>query len=119
LELLGKETELPGGELDRYKRHSEPLVDPQDALPMEEILAALDRSQEAVLAGLEELEPETLDRPVPKSPFGRDDETVGSLLAGLAFHEAYHVGQTGILRRLSLRRLTNPEMSVLAVPSTG
>jgi uncharacterized damage-inducible protein DinB len=101
LELLGKENALPGEELDRYKRHSAPVVDPQDALPIEEILDALDRSQEAVLSGLEELEQETLNRPVPKSPFGRDDETVGSLLAGLAFHEAYHVGQTGILRRLA------------------
>ena len=27
-------------------------------------------------------------------------EAVGSLLAGLLFHEAYHVGQTGVLRRL-------------------
>ncbi len=28
-------------------------------------------------------------------------ETVGTLLAGLVFHDAYHVGQTGLLRRIA------------------
>ncbi len=37
----------------------------------------------------------------PFSPKDDENETVGSLLAGLAFHEAYHTGQLGILRRVS------------------
>ncbi|MEO8090106.1 MAG: hypothetical protein ABI703_07410 [Gemmatimonadales bacterium] len=32
---------------------------------------------------------------------GDPDETVGSNLATLVFHQAYHVGQTGGLRRVA------------------
>ncbi|MBU1676531.1 DinB family protein, partial [bacterium] len=41
-----------------------------------------------------------LDEPAPFSPGNDETETVGSLLAGLAFHESYHCGQLGLLRRL-------------------
>jgi hypothetical protein len=46
------------------------------------------------------MSPDQMDKPAPISPTGNPKETVGSLLAALAFHEAYHVGQTGILRRV-------------------
>jgi hypothetical protein len=52
------------------------------------------------VTGLAGLPPESMDRPAPFSPTGNPKETVGSLLAAFAFHEAYHVGQTGILRRV-------------------
>jgi uncharacterized damage-inducible protein DinB len=35
----------------------------------------------------------------PFSPSGNPKETVGSLMGVLAFHEVYHVGQVGMLRR--------------------
>ena len=43
---------------------------------------------------------EQLAGEAPFSPTGNPNETVGSLLASIAFHEAYHLGQTGLSRRL-------------------
>lgn len=37
----------------------------------------------------------------PFSPSGNPDETVGSLMGVLVFHETYHVGQVGMMRRLA------------------
>ena len=44
--------------------------------------------------------PEQLSAAAPFSPTGNPQETVGTLLASIAFHEAYHLGQTGLSRRL-------------------
>ncbi len=38
---------------------------------------------------------------VPDGPTGNPEETVGSLLAVVMFHQAYHSGQLGILRRIA------------------
>jgi uncharacterized damage-inducible protein DinB len=51
-------------------------------------------------AGLADVQAETLGRPAPASPTGNPDETIGSLLATILFHQAYHSGQTAVLRRL-------------------
>lgn len=55
--------------------------------------AALDRSSSQQLAAA-----------APFSPTGNPNETVGTLLASIAFHEAYHLGQTGLSRRLLGKR---------------
>ncbi len=60
---------------------------------MEEILAAFDDSQDTILAALERTTEADLAASHAK-------ETVGQRLAFLQFHEAYHIGQIGLLRRL-------------------
>ena len=50
--------------------------------------------------GLEAITDEALAAEAPFSPTDNPDETIGSLLAGLSFHEAYHAGQIGLLRRI-------------------
>ena len=69
------------------------------ALPFESILADFQGSQELVLPALGRLAKERWNEAVAEKPFGRD-ETLETLIAGLSFHESYHAGQTGILRRL-------------------
>jgi hypothetical protein len=103
LPLLGQEPVMAPGELARYDRGSEPLTDPAAALPLDRLLAAWDEASRRFDAGLAALAPETLDRPAPFSPGGDPDETVRSLLATVLFHQGYHSGQTGILRRTSGR----------------
>jgi uncharacterized damage-inducible protein DinB len=67
---------------------------------LEEILAAYDRSQPLIAAALGALTDDELDRNAPFSPGNNPNETVRSLLTVVAFHEAYHTGQLGVLRRL-------------------
>jgi uncharacterized damage-inducible protein DinB len=87
LALLGDETELiPAERAGPYSRGS---------------VGRLDSSQKRMVAGIESLDEEALGRVVPESPFGRDEETLETMLAGFLFHEAYHAGQLGVLRRLA------------------
>lgn len=101
LELLGREPIWDSERASRYERGTAPIVGPEDAaLPLEEILRAFDTAQEAILAGLAEISDEELSTMVP-SLGGEAPKAVA--LAGLVFHETYHVGQTGVLRRLAGR----------------
>jgi DinB superfamily len=101
LPLLGQESPMPKEPLERYARGGPPLTDPSEALQFSEITAAWDQAVERLDAGLAELRPETLDRPAPGSPTNDPNETVRSLLATVMFHQAYHVGQTALLRRIA------------------
>lgn len=77
-----------------------PADDPEGvALALETLHALFADTQPRLHAALRSLDDERLLEPAPFSPRRADDETLGGLCAGLAFHEAYHVGQTGILRR--------------------
>ena len=80
-----------------YQRGSTPLTDPEIAKNLDEMMALLEASQESILSGFSEISEEALQA---LAPSGKEGETVETGLAGLVFHEAYHVGETGILRRL-------------------
>jgi uncharacterized damage-inducible protein DinB len=102
LALLGDETELiPAERAGPYSRGSVGRLDSSSAMSLAAMLEALDSSQKRMVAGIESLDEEALGRVVPESPFGRDEETLETMLAGFLFHEAYHAGQLGVLRRLA------------------
>ena len=65
-----------------------------DAEPFEVLRAGFDRSQEILLAALRGASAETL------AAANERGEPVAQRLAMLAFHEGYHGGQIGLLRRL-------------------
>lgn len=93
--LLGLDPAWPAsmGASDPYRRGSAGL--PADrAVPLSELRGALGRSQTAVIAALEQISPERLAEQASETM------TVGERLAFLGFHEGYHVGQTGLLRRV-------------------
>ncbi|HEU0051570.1 MAG TPA: DinB family protein [Longimicrobium sp.] len=100
LRELGQEPPLPAQELARYARGAAPLTDAGEARDLGELLAAWDVASERVRAGLAGVSPEALDQPAPNSPTGNPDETIRTLLSTVLFHQGYHVGQTGVLRRL-------------------
>jgi uncharacterized damage-inducible protein DinB len=52
-------------------------------------------------AGLAALPEERLAERVPMSPTGNPNETVGTMLATIVQHQAYHSGQLGVLRRVA------------------
>lgn len=93
LALLGEEPVWDDDQADPYNRESEPLQ-PQDARPLEQILADLDASQERLDAALTGLTADDLERVV-------DDRTLAEHLTFDYWHEAYHTGQTELLRQLA------------------
>jgi len=101
LGLFGQEPETLGGRLDRYDRGSPPLTDPAEAIDLDELRAAWDTVTERWDAGLAALPDGALDQPAPFSPSGNPNETVRSLVSTVAFHQAYHAGQLGVLRRIA------------------
>lgn len=101
LPLLGQEPVLDASVLKRYARGSAPLLNGTDALDISELMAAWDECCKRVDAGLAGLSDDTLAEPAPMSPMNNPDETIGSLLSTICWHQAYHSGQTGILRRIA------------------
>ena len=82
----------------RYVTGSEPITSPEIALPLETLLSSLDRSQQRILAALEQTAPEHLAAPVESRG---SERPLGQVLAGLHWHETYHTGQLELLRQLA------------------
>jgi hypothetical protein len=101
LPLFGQAHVADPATLTRYDRGSPPLVDPAEAMDVRDLLRIWDQIVPRVDAGLAALTPEVMEQPAPFSPSGDANETVGSLVATILFHQAYHSGQTGVLRRVS------------------
>lgn len=101
LPMLGEAPVLGKEALARYDRGTPELRDPADALALSDLLAAWDVASKRVDAGLARLSPERLDQPAPFTPRNNPHETVRSLLTIVMFHQAYHAGQAGLLRRMA------------------
>jgi hypothetical protein len=99
--LLGQEPVMSKETLKRYDRGAPPLTDAADAMDFQDLAAALDEAVRRFDEGLAGLTPEVLDRPMPNSPTKNPNETVRSLLSTVSFHQAYHAGQLGLLRRIA------------------
>lgn len=98
LEALGEQPVM-GADGMRYTRESEAVtVAGEGVLPLAELLARLDRSQELLAAALERADEETLAREIVA---GERKTTVARSMFFLYFHETYHVGQTELLRQLA------------------
>ena len=97
---LGQEPVLPPGSLDRYKRGQPPLERDGDAIEFGTLLGAWTEAAARVDMGLAALAPEALDAPGVTTGSDARDETYRVSLNTLMFHQAYHAGQTGVLRRL-------------------
>lgn len=103
LPLLGQEPAIGAEALKHYARGSAPLEDPARAIDFARLLTAWNTASERIDAGLARVDPDTLDQPVANSPSGNADETVRSLITTIMFHQAYHAGQTAVLRRIAGR----------------
>ncbi len=100
LGLLGQQPVL-AGHLQRYERGSAALRNPAEALPLSELLSAWDEACARIDAGLSAFPAGRLDAPAPFSPRNDPNETMRSLLTLILFHQAYHTGQTALLRRIA------------------
>ncbi|HSE40644.1 MAG TPA: DinB family protein [Acidobacteriota bacterium] len=97
LQLLGKEPLYPETKFDLYspKEYTD-----EKAVKVEELREAFNRLQKELKNSIESIAPEKLQHRASLSPEKRLDDTVGSILATILWHEAYHAGQLGIIRRL-------------------
>lgn len=93
MKIIGERHVWSQEEAAPYVRGSAPLKDESVALPLSRMLTDLLASQNKLLTKLHSISPEELEEPV-------ENGTVCEQLAILLFHEAYHAGQLGILRRL-------------------
>jgi hypothetical protein len=95
LQALGAPTVWTDEAQARYDRGSAPLGagDP-GVVTIEELTREFDRAGKQLRAALESASPQTFEAPMGKA-------TVGRRLLFLAMHEAYHVGQIGLGRRIA------------------
>jgi len=101
LRLLGEDTIGSEEELAPYKRGASAIT-ADTALPIERIVKDLTEAGTRIASGLERVTEETLAKQTPFEVIpGGGEMTVGQSLVGLEFHEAYHAGQLGVLRRVA------------------
>jgi uncharacterized damage-inducible protein DinB len=99
LELLGEPPAI-GALGARYKRGSDPMKETEPTtLPLEEILAWLDRAQERIASALARMDDAAWAREITTS--NNRKATVAQRVFFLYFHETYHVGQTELFRQLA------------------
>ncbi len=84
---------------EAYGRGSSPAAN-TNPVAMEEILAELEENTKTLLTWLEEQTDADLKNANPDGPHEIFGATIGETILGLAWHEGYHVGQVGTLRRL-------------------
>lgn len=101
LPMLGQESVLPKDVWQLYDRGTPPLQDGTKAMPFNELLQAWNDACQRFDTGLSTLNAERLDQKAPASPTNNPNETIRSLLTTIGWHQAYHAGQTAILRRLA------------------
>jgi hypothetical protein len=98
LKLVGEEPVWDAAAARPYERGAKPPLDPGSLQNLDRILADFARAQELIVAGLARLTPDDLAASAGEGPLG--EMTVGMKIAFLQFHEAYHLGQIGLLRRI-------------------
>ena len=99
--MFGEQGELSLDRLKHYDRGAAPVVNDNEAIPFSELIAAWNTVCDRVDAGLSRIPDGMLTQPVADSPTGNPKETVHSLLFTIMFHQAYHSGQLGVLRRIA------------------
>jgi hypothetical protein len=84
LEILGREKVCPPNMYDKYKRGSVEIT-PETATDFSEVISLFNQSQHSLLEAI--------------TSFEFTDLEFTKRIEFFAFHEAYHVGQLGIMRR--------------------
>lgn len=100
LPVFGQQPVVEKGTLERYARGKPPLKNEDEAISFEELMKIWAVSDKAIKAGLNKLHAVRLDQPAKRNQSDESNETIRERITGVLFHQTYHVGQTGLLRRL-------------------
>lgn len=98
---LGQKPMIEGGGFERYKRGGEAMKNPEDAMEITKLMEDWDEATKRLDAGLASLTVELLDEKAPFLPGKDPNETVRTRLTTILFHQGYHAGQLGLLRRIA------------------
>ncbi|MCP4538817.1 MAG: DinB family protein [Chloroflexi bacterium] len=90
--IWGEEEQAP------YRRGSEPITCDKNVHSLEELLNDFHRSQTLLVAALEHIPQEKLEKIIETF---RGEKSLGDHVAFLQWHEAYHIGQLELLRQLA------------------
>lgn len=102
LEMFGEKPFLTEKEEEPYRRGSAPLKPGDDCAEFDKLRSGLMQSGGVIVSKLKSLEDDFIEAEIdPKEvPIPTEEPTRNGLLTFLLYHEAYHVGQLGIGRRL-------------------
>ena len=101
LMLAGTPPLLTGERMASYRRGSHP-EGTEEFVDLATLRGWLDDTQQQLIPALAALSEENLDRPVPEEQRRPPlTGTIGDALIRLHYHEGYHNGQIGLLRRLA------------------
>ena len=98
---MGQKSPYPMKDFDPYDDRTGVPFRRENALPFDELRRRFTAMQEPLVRAINGMSPEVMAAKPPRPFTGEPNETVGSNMATLVFHECYHVGQTGILRRVA------------------
>lgn len=94
--ILGLPPAWDSESAERYRRGSEAILEADEAVPLDDLRDGLRASQDSLATALASITEEELSE-------AAGDDALGIQLAFLSFHESYHAGQLGLLRRLTGR----------------
>jgi len=100
LGMLGAKAPWADDKYARYNMGSEPLADGSGAVDFAEMVNDFFALTKPLSEALAAASPETLAQSSPFDMKGDGSTTVGMMMSGMAFHDAYHLGQIAILRRM-------------------
>ena len=98
---MGQKSPYPMEDFAPYDDRTGVRFSRENALPFDELRRRYKATQAPLVGAIKGMSPEVLASRPPRNLTGDPNETVGSNLATFVFHECYHVGQTGVLRRVA------------------
>jgi uncharacterized damage-inducible protein DinB len=101
LGTMGQKQPYRMEEFDPYDDRTGVPFSREKALPFDELRRRYKSLQEPLVKAIRGMSAEALQAPPKRKMTGAPNETVGTQLATMVFHETYHVGQTGVLRRVA------------------
>ncbi len=101
LASMGQQSPYPMQDFAAYDDRGGARFSRETALPIDELRRRYKAMQEPLVRTIGSMSAELLAGKPPQNMTGDPNETVGSNLATFVFHETYHVGQTGVLRRVA------------------
>jgi len=103
-QALGLLGQTPPFEVEDFAAYGAGESRSGQTLSIDELKRRFDKLGPMLDGALRRTSQSQLSGAAPFSPTGNPHETIGTLLASIAFHEAYHLGQTGLSRRLLGKR---------------